>query len=197
MKRITVKLKGASPISFSKPISSPKNTGEKHDVYEERTWRERLHVSMDGCVFIPPMAVKHCLVEVAKFLGETVPGKGKATFTKHYKAGTMVTDPVELYGPDGKRVRAKDVVGERLFVPSNGQSGGGTRVWKTFPFIPEGWTGMAEIILLDPTLSDTPGRVEEHLIHAGKFIGMGRFRPINNGFYGRFTIEDFSVGGDE
>jgi hypothetical protein len=29
---------------------------------------------------------------------------------------------------------------------------------------------------------------EHHLHEAGKFIGIGRFRPRNNGFYGRFDV---------
>jgi hypothetical protein len=29
----------------------------------------------------------------------------------------------------------------------------------------------------------------EHLIAAGKFIGLGRWRARNNGLYGRFLVE--------
>ena len=28
-----------------------------------------------------------------------------------------------------------------------------------------------------------------HLTQAGQFIGIGRFRPRNNGFYGRFAVD--------
>ena len=32
--------------------------------------------------------------------------------------------------------------------------------------------------------------VEFHILReAGKFIGIGRFRPRNNGYYGRFDVE--------
>ena len=67
---------------------------EGADAYERRTWRNRMHVNEDGFVFIPPMALKNCLAQVAQHLSETVPGKGKATFTKHFKAGILVTDPM-------------------------------------------------------------------------------------------------------
>jgi hypothetical protein len=132
------------------------------------------------------MALKNCLAEVAKFLGETVPGRGKATYTKHFEAGLLVTDPLML------GVKAKDVAGERLFVPSDGKRGGGTRVWKTFPVIPK-WETRATIYVLDPVLADKPEKIEEYLNHAGKFIGLGRFRPRKNGFNGRFTISEFKV----
>jgi hypothetical protein len=135
-------------------------------------------------VFIPPMAVKNCLSDCARFLSETVPGKGKATYTKHFEAGTMVMEPASL------GIVADDVQGERLFVPSDGKKGGSTRVWKTFPYMPA-WQCDVEIILLDPILIDKPSKVEEYLGHAGKFIGLGRFRPRNGGYYGRFEVVKF------
>jgi len=146
-----------------------------------------MHTAESGEVFIPPMAMKHCLADVAKFLGETVPGKGKATYTKHYKAGLMVTEPMML------GVKGDEVKSERLFVPSDGKPGGGSRVWKIFPFIPAGWKTVATLIVMDPVLTADPDKIKEHLVHAGKFIGMGRFRPINGGFYGRFAVGDFDV----
>lgn len=186
MLKVTATLKGASPISFSAPIQSKKNTGESSDAFEERTWRERLHVGTDGKVFIPPAALKNCVSEVAKYLGESVPGKGKATYTKHFEAGVLVTDPLLL------GVKGADVPGERLFVPASGKRGDGKRVWKTFPVIQE-WQTTAVLYLLDPVLVDKPAKVQEYLEHAGKFIGMGRFRPRNNGFYGRFSVENFKT----
>lgn len=184
MLTITAKLVGVAPISFSRPVESKKNTGETHDAFEERTWKERLHVDKDGVVFIPPQALKNCLSEVAKFLSETVPGKGKATYTKHFESGVMVTQPMSL------GMKAEDVPGERLFVPSDGRRGGGSRVWKTFPTIQE-WSCDCEIIVLDPLLVDKAEKIKEYLEHAGQFIGLGRFRPRNNGYYGRFSVKDF------
>ena len=179
-------LRSISPYSQSKAIQSTINTGEAKDSFEERTWRERMHTDEDGIVFIPTMAIKNCLSNVAKFLAETVPGKGKATYTKHFEAGTMVLDPISL------GIKAADVFGERLFVPSDGVRGGGKRVWKTFPLIPK-WTGTVQIHLTDPILIDKPNKVHEYLDHAGSFVGLGRFRPRNNGFYGRFKVADFRV----
>jgi len=180
----TFGLVGVSPISFSAPVQSQRQVGESSDTFEARTWRERLHVNVDGNVFIPPMAIKNCLSEVAKYLSETVPGKGKSTYTKHFEAGILCVDPVDL------NIKAKDVQGERLFVPSDGRRGSGKRVWKTFPTIPE-WRGKGTVYVLDPALIDKPEKIEEYLGHAGKFIGLLRFRPRNNGFYGRFIVENF------
>lgn len=183
MIKCTFDIVGVSPFSFSAPVQSKRNTGEQHDDFEERTWRERIHADSSGEAYISPMALKNCLSDVAKYLGESVPGKGKSTFTKHFEAGLLVIDPMML------GVKAKDMEGERLFVPSDGKRGGGKRVFKTFPVIRQ-WSVTGTVYILDPVIK--PEKVLEYLEHAGKFIGMGRFRPRNNGFYGRFKVENFT-----
>jgi hypothetical protein len=186
MKTVFAHIRGVSPLGQSAAIQSTRNTGETHDAFEERTWRERMHVDEKGVVFIPPMAVKNMLSDCARFLSETVPGKGKATYTKHFEAGVMVVTPPTL------GVKAADVQGLRLFVPADGKKGGGKRVWKTFPYMPK-WEADLEIILLDPVLMDKPEKVREYLEHAGKFIGLGFFRPRNGGFFGRFEVTTFRL----
>ena len=150
--------------------------------YEERTWRQRMHTTEDGFVFIPPMAFKHCIAEVAKYLSEKIPGKNRQTYTKHFKAGVLVTEPLVL------KTLAADVQPNRLFVPSNGQAGSGSRVEKIFPLIPS-WEGAVNYMVLDETL--TKGVFKHHLEQAGQFIGIGTFRPINNGYFGRFEVAKF------
>jgi len=177
---------GISPLSFSKHIQTEKNTGESHDAFEERTWRERMHVNEKGMCFMPANFLKNTLSEVAKYLSESVKGKGKATFTKNFEAGVMVCDPMEL------NIRAADVPGETLFVPSDGKRGGTKRVLRTFPIITS-WKTHAVLYVLDPLLIDKPEKILEYLEFAGQFIGFGRFRPRNNGYYGRFRIENFKT----
>lgn len=186
MLKVTCELVGCSPISFSAPVQSTRNTGEGHDAFEVRTWREKMHTTDKGEVFIPNSAIKNCLSEVAKYLSESVPGKGKSTYTKHFEAGILVTDPLLL------GVKASDVKSCRYFVPADGKRGGGKRVWKHFPEIPS-WRTTATIYVLDPVLIDKPEKIEEYLRHAGQFIGLGRFRPRNNGYYGRFGVENFKA----
>ena len=190
MKVVTVTIKGASPYSQGRPVQSHKDTGESSDAFEERTWRERMHVRDDGTVFLPPMAIKNCLGDVARYLSESVPGKGKATYTKHFEAGVMIVSEWTMTS-DGAPIMAAQVQGERLFVPADGKRGSGKRVWRTFPRIYP-WEATGEIVLLDPVLIDKLEKVREYLEHAGKFIGIGRFRPRNGGYYGRFEVVKFA-----
>lgn len=187
MKMVSITLEGKAPISFSAPVKSKKDTGEGHEAFEERIWRERMHVDGNNEVFIPPGALKGCLQDAAKYLSESVPGKGTSKYTKHFEAGTQVVSPLML------GVKADEVDCDRRFVPSDGKPGGGKRVWKNFPIINPPWKCDGEILVLDPLLEDSLDKVEEYLSYAGKLIGMGRFRPRNRGFYGRFAVTRFEV----
>jgi len=175
-------LKSISAYSQSAAIQSTKNPNEAHDEFDLRVWRERMHVSEDGFVVIPAMAFKNALGEAGKWLGKSIPGKGKSTYAKRLVAGVMVIEDAKL------GVKATDVKCEKLFVPADGIRGSGKRVFRNFPLIPS-WTAEIEFTILDDII--TKDVFQEHLEQAGMFIGIGRFRPSSNGTYGRFSIEKF------
>lgn len=182
MQTYKVTLKSKTPYSQGRHFDKddvPALDKEGPDAYERRTWRNRIHKDADGNVFIPPMALKNCLAEAAKFLSIQVPGKGKATYTKHFEAGIMVMDPIEI------GIKAEDVPGESLFVPADGKRGSGRRVTRVFPLITK-WEGSTLVHVIDETITEDVLR--KHLQEAGNLIGMGRFRPRNNGYYGRFSL---------
>jgi hypothetical protein len=180
MKTATAHLKSFTPYSQSKYYQVPKlNSKESPDAYEKRTWRERLHVDDKGRVVIPNMSFKNCLSDAAKYLSMKV-GKGTKTFTKHFEAGLMVSEGLTL------PIHRDDVPGEWIHVPSDGTRGGAKRVLKCFPVIQE-WEGKVVFYILDETITEEA--FLHHIEEAGKFIGIGRFRPRNNGYYGRFEVE--------
>jgi len=168
-----------SPYSQSRYHDSPKLNKEQPDDYRQRTWREHLHYNESGYVYIPPMTFKNCLSEAAKFLSVQIPGKGKATYTKHFEAGILVLEPCLL------GIHKDQVEPENLFLPSDGVRGSGKRVIKTYPLIRE-WETLATFYIQDDLITQDVFRY--HLEQAGTFIGIGRFRPRNNGFYGRFRL---------
>lgn len=183
MKIAVAHLKSVSPYSQSAAYLTPKTDKESAADYEKRTWRDRIHATEDGYVFIPPMAFKNAMTEIASFLGMKIPGKRNATYTKHFTAGVLVVEPLVL------NVKKADVVGEWLFVPASGKRGDGCRVWKCFSVIPD-WEGDVVFNIFDETITEDV--FLEHLKEAGKFVGIGRFRPAKNGFYGRFSVERMS-----
>jgi hypothetical protein len=185
MKKAVCKLVSMSPYSQSKYIQEKKSKDQTHADFEKESWRKRCHVTEDGFVYIPPMSFKNCLSEAAKYKSIQIPGKGKSTYTKHFEAGVLVVDPLVL------DLKIDKVVGEWLHVPSDGRRGGTTRVEKCFPLIPK-WEGTVTFLILDEIITEEV--FTEHLKDAGSFIGIGRFRPRNNGFYGRFSVESVLWG---
>jgi hypothetical protein len=179
MKTASVTLESLSPYSQSRAHTEPKLEKEGPADYEARTWRSKMHVNKDGFVFIPPMAFKFSLEKAGSVLRMRIPGKGQSEYGKHFKMGIIVPEPLVL------KVKAKDVLGLELFVGSSGKRNDSTRVWRTFPDFPE-WSGVVTYLILDDTI--TKKVFEQHLKEAGNFIGVGRFRPENGGFYGRYQV---------
>jgi hypothetical protein len=176
----TVTLESASPYSQSRAYDEPKLDQEGADAYDLRTWRERCHTNADGHIVIPGTQIKQALSGAAKYLSMQIPGKGKATYTKHMEAGVLVMGDIVL------AVTKADVPVEKLYVPSDGRRGGTTRVFKRFPRI-DAWKGTLDILVIDPIITEPV--LVKHLDAAGLFIGLGRFRPRQNGFYGRFSTK--------
>jgi hypothetical protein len=181
MKIATCTLKSAAPYSQSRAYSHEveKLPRETADAYEERTWRNKCHTGPDGRLFIPPMGFKMAVDAAAKALGRQIPGRGKSTYTKFFLSGVLVMEPLVL------PLTKEDVGKDRIYANADGVRGSGKRVWRNFPRIDE-WTGDVQFhVLADEITEDV---FEEHLRQAGAFIGVGRFRPQNGGFYGRYEV---------
>lgn len=184
MKIAVAELEGVSPYSQSRFHNTPKLNKELADAYEERTWRERMHCGEDGTVYIPALAFKNCIAEAAKFLSIQIPGKGKATYTKHFEAGVLVLDDSPL------PIKKEDVQPIQMFVPADGVRGSGKRVMKTYPFIKPGWKTKVVFQIYDDILTEEV--FLHHLKQAGQLIGVGTFRVRNNGTFGRFKVLKFT-----
>jgi hypothetical protein len=188
MKTATVTIKGLSPYSQSKYLLEKKKPDEGQDDFERRIWKDRLHVTDDGTVFIPPMAIKKAITSAASFLSVQIKGKGKKTYTKHFQSGVLITDPIPI------DIAVDDIEPEELML--DGQPGkaklgsGGTRVMRCYPKIPHGWIARVKVVIISPDITNAV--FEQHIEAAGMFIGIGRFRPENGGFYGRFEVTNIS-----
>lgn len=180
---------GVSPFSQSRPLAEKKAKDESDEAFEQRVWRDRLHVNAAGQVIVPCMMLKATLAATAQYRSERIAGKGQQTYTKHVLAGLLCLFDLPIIGPSGQPLMKDDVEGERLFLNADGKRGGGVRVWRIYPCIPEGWRASAKAYMTDGLVS--PAKLEEYAKDAGLMIGFGRFRPRNGGFYGRFRVENF------
>jgi hypothetical protein len=171
-------LEGTSPVSFSRHYEVPKQTGETHEEYERRTWRNRLHTNKKGFVVLPSTWFKYGLDDVAKRLGMKL--KGAKTYASRFKTGIVITDGITL------AIHRDKVEGVELFVPSDGIHGGSKRVMKIFPTVDE-WEGDLKIHCYDGAI--TRDILLRHLQEMGIFAGIGQYRVAVGGTNGRFRVE--------
>lgn len=181
MIKAIAKLRGVSQLQYGRYHNTPKKERENDKDYEQRTWIERLHVDSDNNIIIPPMAFKHCVTGAAQRSGIKIPGKGRSTYTKHFKAGILVTEPLVL------PYKKNDASPLWLFVPSDGKHGSGKRVEKCFPILNGGWEGEVTFYILDRTITESV--FKQVLTEAGQFVGLLSFRPENGGYFGRFAAD--------
>lgn len=180
MKACTAKIQGITPFGYSRWIDPHlKQEKESHEDFDRRIWPEKIHADASGEAYIPPMAFKQALDEASRYLAMKVPGRGKTTYTKHFKSGVLCTKPVML------GIRKDEIKSEQLLMNSDGVRGSGKRVPRIFPVVPS-WSGEVEFAILDDIITEEI--FVRVLREAGQLIGVGRFRPQNGGYYGRFVI---------
>jgi hypothetical protein len=179
MKVCTAHIKGVTPLSLSRMHDTPKLDGERPDEWEARTWREKAHYDENGVAYMPGIAFKQAMDSAAKYLSLQIPGKGKATFSKHFLSGVICINNLSL----GKT--REDFQSITINANANGQRGSGKRVKRTFP-ITLSWEGELQFYVLDDAI---PKSVFEHVLaESGKFVGIGQYRPQNGGTNGRFEV---------
>jgi|DEB0MinimDraft_6_1074348.scaffolds.fasta_scaffold20487_1 hypothetical protein len=179
----TCKLKSAAAYSQSRQLTDPslqRKPNETWEDYEERIWRHKAHADENGHVIIPPAAFKQAIDAAAKYLSIQIPGKGKATYTKHFKSGVIISDLLTL---DTTVDELDSYAGQ---MNSDGVRGSGKRVYRRFPEVRH-WEGTIPVGVFDDCITEDV--FEKVLRGAGSFIGIGRFRPENGGYYGRFEAE--------
>lgn len=184
MKEVNYSIQGVSTLSWSRYHGIPLKERESHADHEKRTWREKFYYDENDCIIIPPMAFKATLSAIAQYLSIKIKGQGQKTYSAKFKSGILVTDHSLVYS-NGKPVEKDSVKSEVLFLPSDGKAGSGKRVEKTFPIIFP-WECQTTIYILDEII--TEDILTQHFEEAGKFMGLGRFRPAVGGIYGRFNV---------
>lgn len=177
MKTYEVSIESVSPYSSSRFHGEPEQDRETKDAYEKRTWRNKLTTTKAGKVIIKGSALKFALDTAAKQLGKQVPGKGKRTYTAIFKAGVLVPEDIDI------GIDAASVDGVWVHVNADGVRGSGKRVMRCFPTV-QSWKAKAQIYVLDDAI--TEDILGEHIDRAGKFVGLGQYRPENGGTNGRF-----------
>lgn len=170
------------------PPGERKQNGESHLAFDMRTWRKKAHYQADGLVVIPGIAFQRALVAAAQLRGEKVKGRGSMIFKQHFMSAVFPNGSAVLT----PHLRAQDLAHERVMCDPSGKKGtaGGARVPRYFPLIPQ-WSARLEFFVTHPAI--TREIFQAHLVDAGLYIGVGRWRPQNGGLHGRFAITSLTL----
>ncbi len=186
----SAKIVGITPYSQSKMLFIPRDKGEDWAAWEARVWRDKMHtMAVDGVkvMAIPGDAIRQCVCEYAAQVGERIEGKGMKTWKKPFVTGVRVFNDVPTNAVvDGDK---SVLYSETNMCDAQGGKGsaGGSRVPRTFPCIPQGWTANPLFLIVDDLISVS--KFTEYLERSGYQIGVGRWRPQNGGSKGMFRVE--------
>jgi len=178
MLKINVTIKGVTPFLYNrfrdKEIEgkSKKRTGTPTQADVE----DKLYV-VDGKPYIPAIYIRNALTEAGKQFKIT--GKGKSTYSKIIGATleimpeALINDnPWEVY-----RVAAVNPMTKGRMMVSRPKM--------------EKWGCDFTIVLNDDSVDEVT--IKEILDHAGKYVGIGDWRPEKKGVNGKFMITKFEA----
>ena len=157
--------------------SKRKKTDDDHAAIARSELLGSLYYNKEQGIHLPAENLKACLVEAAKLnrLGT------------EFKRSLMILEdvlPLDYRGPKDPEALADDpnfVLAKSVVVT------GGSRIMRVRPRFPAGWSFTANIEF-DETRID-PSELKIVVENAGRYVGLGDWRPAKGGSYGRFTCE--------
>lgn len=173
MKTVQVTIKGTCPMMQHQMIADDTTikvrSGEKDYSME---WKKAMYFDNKIGCYIPADHIYGALAKSA--VNFQITGKGKKTYKDLVRAAVIVNEekiPLGKKEPD--EIDARFVSVQR------------NRVNRQRPKFNEGWEAKFSLTILDDQLAS--GVLKEIIEHAGKFVGIGDFRPR----FGRFEVVGF------
>jgi len=177
--KINVIIEGSTPILFNRfrdvaiEGKSKKITGAR----AESNISDKLYL-IDDKTHLPSVYIKNCIVEAGKQF--KIIGKGKSTYSK------IVASTVDI-SPFMIEMDVKDFDIFRISAVNPMTKG---RMMTERPKYDK-WKASFQIILNDPAVPISV--MNEILDHAGKYVGIGDWRPEKKGMFGKFMVIEFKT----
>lgn len=127
----------------------------------------------DGQCFIPSEQIRGALIGAGSYMKSKVGGRSRSM--KVIVAAMFLPQPTEILLPD------YDAIDKRSAVNKNVKA-------RVITIRPKWTQWEADFDLLVYEDSITTETVHQLLEYAGSYVGIGSFRPTNNGMFGRFEV---------
>jgi len=175
MKKYEVEIKGITPLLMNKPEDYGFDVQwvEKHATSDwEKEALQKLYVDAEGTIYQPANHIEQTLMEAGKKV--RVKGQGKATYSKLF--GSMIS--VE---PDAiPHINQKYTINKSLVVIPSTKG----RVMRYRPEFKD-W-GLKFFVFAEDEIAGP--MIKEALELAGKYSGVGDWRPAKKGKFGKFQV---------
>jgi len=177
MKEVSYRIESVTPLLMNN-ISSMFTAQEKparvkHDEWEKGEEMFNARMYLEGTtIALPSRVIKGVLKEACKGSGIKQPGK---------RSGYADLVQSVIFMPESLKLEQKvsEVTKEQAFVGMNGTK----KVLRIWPKLLE-WSGTLNLVIADEKQFD-PKILQEILEFAGRFVGIGDYRPE----YGRFDVK--------
>ena len=178
MKKIKVSVEGISPLLMNRfrDIDIEGKSKKRTGALLEKVLEDKLYL-FENKPYIPSIYFRNCIVEASKQFKIT--GKGKSTYSKLVGSTVDISPDVILINGEYVEFRVAAV---------NPMTSG--RMMVSRPKF-DNWKCEFSIILNDDSV---PAEVMNELLeHAGRYVGIGDWRPNKKGMYGKFMITSFQM----
>jgi hypothetical protein len=188
MKQFKVKIKGLTPYMQHRMDDQKleewekcrKQIIERPEVSQADAARAEYHCyrNTEGLCYIPADHLRNSLINAGTYMKSKVGGRSKSM--KVIVAATFVPTPEQILITD------YDVIDKRSTVNRNVKA-------RVITIRPK-WTNWeAEFTLNVYEPSITAETVTQLINYAGSYVGIGSYRPTNNGMFGRFELENIET----
>jgi len=178
MKKYKVEIKGITPLLMNKPEQygfDEQWVEKKASTDWEKEALKKLYIDAEGIIYQPATHLDRALIEAGKKI--KVKGQGKATYSKLF--GSMVSiEEFEIVHKKQDYETFKSLV----VIPSTKG-----RVMRYRPMFKD-WGLEFHIESEDEIPADV---IKEALEIAGKYVGIGDWRPEKKGKFGKFQVVKF------
>ena len=185
MKKFKIKIEGVTPYMQHRMDDKTleeweKNRGkliERPEVAEEDLKRAEFHCYRNGSCYIPSDHIRGALINAGAFVKAKVGNSRKSM--KNIVAAMFFISPDHIEMPD------YDEIDKRSAVNRNVKA-------RIITIRPKWTNWKVEFILSVDNDTITESTIKEIFNYAGRYVGIGSFRPTNNGQFGRFELIEFN-----
>ena len=172
--RYNVEIKGISPLLMNRFLPAELlETKVRHGNVKDVSVEDKLYVTEDGKPYVPSAYIRNSLIEAGKAV--QIKGKRKTTYSK-LLGSTLIVQPDAII--------INSTMGWEPFTTTAVNPATKGRVTVTRPMFKDWWLKF-EVIVTDDVSEEDFAKIFDE---AGRYVGIGDWRPAKKGMYGKFIV---------